>query len=387
MVRISDILKKLKQDQGASQGEGAKAPHSQQPLKTGKESPGSEERRKREDGSGESVKDHITFIEAMKQNEPGKPAEAHIHEIVKKAIPEKGEGQNIYNEIVECCRKMAAGYAEAQEVKKDIIVNIAGKIADHILLGGQELLVLASGPYFEEEDYRILDLVNTGIIAGYVSSSLNYNKSKLMEVILTGLFHEVGVFKDLDFLKESRKLTVEEFHQMREHPERSALYIQNLAAFSEEVVAGVLHHHERINGGGYPKGLSENDINEYAQIVAIADVYEALIHKRPHKNKILSPVDAIKELIAFKDSLFNHRILKALIETVGIYPIGSWVEISSGEICRVLATNEEFPLRPVLSVAFGSNRKRLDEMQTIDLKLKPSLYIKRPVEESELKEQ
>lgn len=387
MVRISDILKKLKQDQGASPGEGAKAPHSQQPLKTGKESLGSEERRKGEGGSGESVKDHITFIEAMKGNELGKPAKAQIHEIVKKAMPEKGEGQNIYNEVVECCRKMASSYAEAKEMEKDVVVNIAGKIADHILLGGQELLALVSGPYSEEEDYRILDLVNTGIMAGYISSSLNYNKSKLIEVILTGLFHEVGVFKDLDFLREARKLTVEEFHQMQGHPEKAVSYIQNLAAFSEDVIEGVLYHHERMNGEGYPKGLPENDINEYAKIVAIADVYEALIHKRPHKNRILSPVDAIKELIAFKDSLFSQRILKALIETVGIYPIGSWVEISSGEICRVLATNEDFPLRPVLSVAFGSNRKRLDEMQTIDLKSKPSLYIKRPVEESELKGQ
>jgi len=387
MVRISDSLKKLKQEQGASQGEGAKTPSSQQPFKTGKESPGFEEKRRGEDGSGESAKDHVTFIEAMKQNEPGKPAKAHIHEIVKKAMPEKGEGQNIYNEIVECCRKMTSSYADAQEMEKDVIVNIAGKIADHILLGGQELLALASGPYAEEEDYRILDLVNTGIIAGYISSSLNYNKSKLMEVILTGLFHEVGVFKDLDFLREARKLTVEEFHQMREHPEKSASYLQNLAAFSEEVIEGVLYHHERMNGEGYPQGLSGNVISEYAQIVAVADVYEALIHKRPHKNRILSPVDAIKDLIIHKDSLFNQRILKALIETIGIYPIGSWVELNSGEICRVLATNEEFPLRPVCSVAFDSNRKRLDEMQTIDLKLSPSLYIKRPVEESELKGQ
>ena len=382
MVRISDILKKLKQDQEASKGEAPKAPYSQQPAKTGKENPESGDKKNRE-----SAKDHITFVDAMKQNEPEKPGKAHIHDIVKKAIPEKGEGQNIYNEIVECCKKMAAGYAEGQEVERDIIVNAAGKIADHILLGGQELLALASGPYPDEEDYRILDLVGTGIIAGYISSSLNYNKSKLIEVILIGLFHDVGMFKDFEFAKETRKLTVEEFHQMRMHPENGATYIQGLAAFSEEVIEGVLYHHEKMNGEGYPKGLSENEISEYAQIVAVADVYEALIHNRPYKKKALSPVDAIKELIAYKDSLYSQRILKALIETIGIYPIGSWVEINSGEICRVLATNEEFPLRPVLGVAFDSNRKRLDEMQTIDLKSKPSLYIKRPVEESELKGQ
>lgn len=385
MVRISDILKKLKQEQGASKGEESKAPSSQQPSKLEKENSESKEKGREKEKNGEVAKDHITFIEAMKQNEPEKPGKTHIHEIVKKAIPEKGEGQNIYNETVECCRKMTAGYVEDREIEKNIIVDIAGRIADHILLGGQELLSLASEPYPDEEDYRILDLVNTGVISGYISSSLNYNKSKLMEAILTGLFHDAGMFKDLDFAKETRKLTVEEFNKIKGHSEKSALYIHGLAAFSEEVIKGVLYHHERINGKGYPQEVSNGDINEYAQIVAIADVYEALIHKRPYKNKISSPVDAIKEVISFNQVLFDPRIVKALIETIGIYPIGSWVEINSGEICRVLATNEGFPLRPVLSVAFDNNRKKLDEMRTIDLKSKPSLYIKRPVEESELK--
>ena len=387
MVRISDILKKLKQEQEASKGEESKAPPSQQPSKLEKENPGSKEKGMEGEKGGEAAKDHITFIEAMKHNEPEKPSKANIHEIVKKAIPEKGEGQNIYNETIECCKKMAAGYAEDREIEKDMIVDIAGRISDHILLGGQELLSLAAEPYPDEEDFRILDLVDTGIIAGYISSSLNYNKSKLMEVVMTGLFHDVGMFKDFDFVKEARKLTVEELHQMRGHPEKGALYLQGLAAFSEEVIEGVLYHHERINGEGYPQGVSNDDISEYAKIVAIADVYEAMTHKRPHKDKTSSPSDAIKELISFNQVLFNPRVLKALIETVGIYPIGSWVEINSGEICRVLATNEGFPLRPVLSVAFDGNRKRLDEMRTIDLKSKPSLYIKRPVEESELKKQ
>lgn len=386
MVRISDILKKLKQDQGGSKEEESKTPSSQQSAKSGKGNLGSEEKQKEEEKGGEPAKDHITFIEAMKGKEPEKPGKTQIHEIVKKAIPEKGDGQNIYNETVECCKKMAAGYAEGQEVEKNSIVTTAGKIADHILLGGQELLNLASGSYPEEEDYRLLDMVNTGILAGYISSSLSYNKSKLIEVIMTGLLHDVGVFKDLDFIKEARKLTLEELNVMKAHPEKGASYIQSLAAFSEEVIVGILCHHERMGGQGYPQGILDESINEYAKIVALADVYEAIIHKRPHKDKPLSPVDAIKELISFKNIMFSQKILKALIETVGIYPVGSWVEINTGDICRVLATNEGLPLRPVLSIAFDRDKSRLKEMQTVDLKLKPSLYIKRPVNEDELKE-
>src|SRR3989338_756092 len=121
MVRISDILKKLKQEQEASKGEESKEPSSQQPSKLEKENPGSKEKGMEGEKNGEAAKDHITFIEAMKHNEPEKPGKAHIHEIVKKAIPEKGEGQNIYNEIVECCRKMATGYTEGREVEKEII--------------------------------------------------------------------------------------------------------------------------------------------------------------------------------------------------------------------------------------------------------------------------
>jgi len=375
MVRISDILKKMKQTQGTPKEEPKEVFPQQRP----------EERQKEEGKQVDYVKDHVTFAEAMKHKEPEKPIKAYIHEIVKKTIPEKGEGQNIYHETVEFCKKAAAGYVEGKQIEKDFIVNIAGKIADHILLGGQELLRLLSEPYPNDEDYRIFDLVNTGILAGYISSYLNYNKSKLIEVIITGLFHEVGVFKDMDFLKEPRKLTIEELNKIKEHPERGALFIKNLTDFSQEVIEGVLSHHERINGEGYPQGISRGDISEYAQILALADIYEAIIHKRPYRDKMLSPADAVKEAISFKDVMFNSRIVKALIETIGIYPVGSWVEINTGEICRILATNEGFPLRPVLSVAFDRERKRLDEIETIDLKLKPSLYIKRPVEESELR--
>ncbi len=390
MVRISDILKKMRQYQGRPQEEGPKAAPTAEPSKPDKEKPKPEEMQKEQGPKELPTKDHITFIEAMKKGKESKeaPAEAHIHEIVKKAMPEKGEGQNIYKETVEYCKIIATGYAKlSQEIEKDVVAKVAARIADYIFFGGQELLNLVHEPYPDKENYRIYDLVNTGILGGHIGASLGYNKLKLVEVIIVGLFHDVGMLKDLDFINEPRRLEPEEISSMRHHPEKGASYIEALAQFSDEVIKGILHHHERISGKGYPQGLSDDDINEYAQIVAVADVYEAMIHYRPHKAKTPSAIDVIKELISFKEVLFSPRIIKALIGLIGIYPVGSWVEINTGEICRVLTTNEGLPLRPILGVVFDKERKKLKEIQTVDLKSTASLYIKRPIEESELKQQ
>lgn len=387
MVRISDILKRMKQYQGKTEEE-RKVAASAKPVPQGEEKLKPEDAKRQEEKKEVPSKDHITFIEAMKKGKESKeaPLEAHIHEIVKKAMPEKGEGQNIYNEGIECCKRIAGAYKEETEtVEKEAILNIAGRIADYIIFGGQELLELAHEPYPDTENYRIYDLVNTAILSGHVSAALGYNKSKLIEVIIAGLFHDVGMFKDLDFVNELRELTIDEWNELKRHPERCSSFIEGLKAFSEEVIKGILCHHERMTGQGYPQGLSEEDISEYGQIVALADVYEAMIHCRPHKKKLMSPNEVIKEIITLKDALFSQRVIKALIEVIGIYPIGSWVEINTGEMCRVLSTNENLPLRPVLTVVFNKDKRRLKEVQTIDLKSNPSLYIKRPVEESELK--
>lgn len=383
MVRISDILKKLKQHQEKAEEE-TKAASPEKLRREGKEELKPEEAEKEEI----TPKDHIKFVEAMRKGKESQEShiDAHIHEIVKKAMPEKGEGQNIYNETVECCKRIAAAYKEgSQEIEKESIVNVAGRIADYIIFGGQELLNLMHEPYPDTENYRFYDLVNTGALTGHIGASLGYNKSKLIEVIIVGLFHDVGMFKDLDFVNEPRELTIDEWNELKRHPERCASFMEGLKAFSEEVIKGILYHHERMTGQGYPQGLSEEDITEYGQIVALADVYEAMIHYRPHKNKLMSPNEVIKEIITFRDALFSQRVIKALIKVIGIYPIGSWVEINTGEMCRVLSTNENLPLRPVLTVVFSKDKRRLKEVQTIDLKSNPSLYIKRPVEESELK--
>ncbi len=150
----------------------------------------------------------------------------------------------------------------------------------------------------------------------------------------------------------------------------------------EPVIYVAREEHERENGSGYPNGIKNGEISEYARIVAIVDVYEALTHNRSYRKKF-SPHEAIKELIA-KDSLFDPAILKVLIKKVGVYPISSLVELNSNEIGMVTMNNEGFPLRPVLQVLFDAKRNHLRNSRCVNLAKQFNLFIKKAINDEEL---
>jgi HD-GYP domain-containing protein (c-di-GMP phosphodiesterase class II) len=175
------------------------------------------------------------------------------------------------------------------------------------------------------------------------------------------------------------KLDKDEFEEIKKHPLNAAIYVDNAFKFSEQMINAILQHHERNGGKGYPVGLDETNIHDLAMIIGIADTYEAMIHSRPYKER-MSPDKAILNIINFGKELFQNRVIKALVSRVGLYPVGSWVELNTGEICKVLMVNSESPLRPVVSILKDKNKDEFREIKTVDLGKTPSLYIKQIAE-------
>ena len=142
--------------------------------------------------------------------------------------------------------------------------------------------------------------------------------------------------------------------------------------------------HERIDGTGYPEGLKNDEIHEYARIVALADVYDALTHLRPHRGPVESP-GAVRELLAMASSgIFELRIVKVFINRIGLYPVGIWVELNTNEIGKVVSANHDYPLRPKVNAIFGPDKQRLAQMKFIDLSKMATAYIKRSVKLQDL---
>jgi len=159
----------------------------------------------------------------------------------------------------------------------------------------------------------------------------------------------------------------------------------------ENIQKGIIYiakqEHERIKGTGYPEGLKDDQIHEYAKVVAIVDVYEALIHPRSYRDGT-PPHEAIKELLKMNTSmLFEPKILKVFINRIGLYPVGCWVELNTGEIGKVIFSNEDSPLRPRVNIIFSHQKKKLPQPRLMDLAEHNNVYIKRSInpQESDLK--
>ena len=151
------------------------------------------------------------------------------------------------------------------------------------------------------------------------------------------------------------------------------MILSSIKELPEAVIQAIKETHERMDGKGYPKGIKGGELSEYARIIAIADTYEAAIHSRVYRR---SPHEVIKEMLSSASGSFDGRVLKAFINLIGIYPAGSYVELNSAEIAKVISSNDNFPLRPVVHIIFDSNRKRLNEPRLINLAKQFNLYIK-----------
>ena len=107
---------------------------------------------------------------------------------------------------------------------------------------------------------------------------------------------------------------------------------------------GVLEHHEKINGKGYPIGLSGEKINPYAKVIAVADIYDALVTERPYK-KPMTQRDAVEMIMAMTDEI-EINAMKSFLNSVILYPVGSTVQLSNGETAKVVENNMQYILRP-----------------------------------------
>jgi HD-GYP domain-containing protein (c-di-GMP phosphodiesterase class II) len=234
------------------------------------------------------------------------------------------------------------------------------------------------------EDYSISHPVNVMVYALKIGLRIGYSHVLLTELALAALLYDIGMLMIPDnILLKKEALTEAEISLVKRHAEmgRNALY-----AYRTDypwLLRAVYEHHERENGQGYPIGLKGDQISEYAKIIGICDSYEAMTHDRPHK-KALMQFASVRELVETKNRMFSIKILKAFLEEISLYPIGSYVKLNNNVIGRVIATNSDHPLKPIINILFDSHGNRIEEDKSLNLKEEPVLVITSGVTEDEL---
>jgi HD-GYP domain-containing protein (c-di-GMP phosphodiesterase class II) len=231
-----------------------------------------------------------------------------------------------------------------------------------------------------EEDFTASHSINAMVYALKIGRSLDYTREELEALGLSALLHDVGMFTIPEsILKKPGILSDEETGVIQRHTEIGS---DRLSAWSREMpfLSTVAHeHHEREDGSGYPRGLKGNQISEYAKIVGLADVYDAMTHDRPHRRAI-----SVRELIDTKNRSFPPRLMKAFLEQISFYPVGSVIKLNNRMVGKVIATNEGQPLRPVVQILIDADGNRVAEEKTVNLFGNPIIWVTGPVSEKEL---
>lgn len=363
MVKISDILRRGRDEE-------------EEPEKKKFEQENAKEKAKKEEvlhGPPKEVEEEKAPLETKRKI---KIAPLIMGE-TKIVVPEI---EKTYQDLITLIENILSKVEKDEPIKGKEIMDKIDSAVNQMALAGDELLGLVTGSI--SNNYLYAHLVNVCLLSIRIGLGLGYNKSKLNELGISGFLHDVGMLKVLDITQRSWELSMEEYEAVKQHPVHGAEILEKIVDLPKAVIYVTLQHHERINGTGYPKGVKGDEINEYACVVSLVDTFEALTNPRPYRKRFL-PYAAIKEILQNKDQ-FNHHLIKVLIEEIGIYPMGSWVELNTGEVSKVIRVNKDFPLHPTLNVIFDPDGHKLEEVKSIELIKCPTLYIKNPLDGSEL---
>jgi len=195
------------------------------------------------------------------------------------------------------------------------------------------------------DEYTYHHSVNTTVLALLLGMGKGYNHSRLLELGMGVLMHDIGKTKvPKEILNIKGSLKKEEFEEIKKHSSYGYEFIKNNQDFSLHSAHVALQHHEKWNGGGYPRGLIGDDIHEFGRIAAVADVYEAL-----------EPYQAYEYVVAQSGFQFDPEIVKVFTQNVAVYPTGSGVELSNGLRGNVIKQNKSLPNRPIVRAVFNGN--------------------------------
>ncbi|MBU2623549.1 MAG: HD domain-containing protein [Proteobacteria bacterium] len=234
------------------------------------------------------------------------------------------------------------------------------------------------------EDYLITHLINVLIYSLKIGTGLKYPREEILELGLAALLYDIGLFKiPENIIGKNGKLTETELNTVKKHTEIGKDILSQFHAEHPMLSRVAYEHHERKNGSGYPAGLEEDAICEYAIVIGLADTFDAMIHNRPHR-KALAQYFSVKELVTLKDSLFPSRFIKIFLDEMGIFPVGSYVRLNNMETGRVISNSKLHPLKPTVKMIFNSRGEKLPEETIIKLEGHPVLYVTAAVSKEDL---
>lgn len=236
------------------------------------------------------------------------------------------------------------------------------------------------------DDYTFAHSVNVAALSAMLGILCHFSKADLITLTMGALLHDIGKLKvNINILNKPGALTDEEYRAVRQHPEWGWRHLHELTHSELDVasIASIAYqHHEHLDGNGYPRHLTEDNISDFAKIVSIADVYDALTTQRPYK-KAYSPHIAYKIMTKCSGKQFDTPLLQLFFDHVALYPIGTVLKTALG-YCIVKAVHIGMTRYPRLILFADNNHQLLSTPVSIETTDQDSDFIESIVEGNDL---
>ncbi|MBX3619273.1 MAG: HD-GYP domain-containing protein [Rhizobacter sp.] len=217
------------------------------------------------------------------------------------------------------------------------------------------------------DDYTYMHSVAVCALMIALGRQLGLDPAATRDAGLAGLLHDMGkAAMPIDVLNKPGKLTDDEFKVIKSHPMRGYEMLREGGTATEGALDVCLHHHEKIDGSGYPHGLRGEQISLLAKMGAVCDVYDAISSNRPYKNG-WDPAESIRKMAEWRGGHFDDVVFQAFVKSLGIYPVGSLVRMQSGRLAVVCEQNPESLVAPKVKVFFSTRSQLHIPPETLDL--------------------
>lgn len=216
------------------------------------------------------------------------------------------------------------------------------------------------------DDYTYMHSVAVCALMIALARQLKLDAQQVREAGMAGLLHDLGkAVIPTEILNKPGRLTEAEFEIIKTHPVEGHKLLLAGRGAGEMALDVCLHHHEKIDGSGYPKGLKGEQISLFARMGAVCDVYDAITSNRPYKNG-WDPAESLKRMAEWQGH-FDPLVFQAFVKSLGIYPVGSFVALASGRLGVVLEQNGKSLLKPVVKVFFSTRSEAYIPPEIVDL--------------------
>lgn len=245
------------------------------------------------------------------------------------------------------------------------IKNSIEKITKSVIRNPDAMMLMTNMKAMD--DYLVIHSLNVCILSLIFARFMGVDEKEMKELGTGALLHDIGEIRlPLELLTKPSEFTPEEHATMQKHTEYGVSILKSSDGIPESAFDIAMHHHERVDRSGYPKKLSGQETSLFSKIVGIADTFDSLTSTTPFRTYI-SSTDALKSMYDWRGTLFDEGLVESFIKCMGVYPVGSTLELTNGEIGIVISAPPGNRLQPKLLLVQDEQKNFYDPPKIINL--------------------